>query len=54
MNKENTKVTGRVDFRLSPWNEYCFLVLGVLHGVRGEFTDDVSKNAVGSVFTSDS
>jgi hypothetical protein len=24
---------------------------GFLHGVRGEFTDDVSENAVSSVFT---
>jgi hypothetical protein len=36
-----------VDFKLSPWNEYWFLVLGFLHGVRGEFTDDVSVAAVG-------
>jgi hypothetical protein len=28
MNKENTKVTERVDFRLSPWNEYCFFGFG--------------------------
>jgi hypothetical protein len=28
-----------------------FLVLGFLHGVRGEFTDDVSENAVSPIFT---
>jgi hypothetical protein len=33
------------DFRLSPWNEYYFLVFGFLHGVRGEFIDDVSETA---------
>jgi hypothetical protein len=25
--------------------------LGVFHGVRGEFTDDVSETAVGPIFT---
>jgi hypothetical protein len=28
-----------------------FLVLGSLHGVQGEFTDDVSETAVGPIFT---
>ena len=28
-----------------------FLVLGFLHGVRGEFTNDVSATAVGPIFT---
>ena len=27
-----------------------FLVLGFLHVVRGEFTDDVSETAVGPIF----
>jgi hypothetical protein len=31
-----------LDFRHSPWNEYCFLVLGLLHGVRRKYPDDVS------------
>jgi hypothetical protein len=31
--------------------QYCFLALGFVHGVRGEFTDDVSEIAVGPVFT---
>ena len=31
---------------------WCFLVLGFcLHGVRGDFTDNVSETAVGSIFT---
>jgi hypothetical protein len=30
---------------------YRFLVLGILHGVRGKFPDDVSGTAVGSIFT---
>jgi hypothetical protein len=38
-------------FRRSPWSEYCFLVLVFLHGVRGEFTDDVSETAVGPIST---
>ena len=28
-----------------------FLVLGILHGVRGEFVDDVSEAAVSPIFT---
>jgi hypothetical protein len=28
-----------------------FLVLGFLHGVRGEFTEDVSKTAVSPILT---
>jgi hypothetical protein len=28
-----------------------FLVLEMLHGVRGEFTDNVSEIAVGPIFT---
>ena len=28
--------------------DYWFCVLGILHGVRGEFTDDVSGAAVGN------
>jgi hypothetical protein len=36
-----------LDFRLSPWNEYWFLVLGFLHGVSGKFSVDVSGAAVG-------
>jgi hypothetical protein len=35
-----------LDFRLSPWNEVWFLVLVVLHGVRGKFPDDVLEAAV--------
>jgi hypothetical protein len=35
-----------LDFKFSPLNEYWFLVLGFLHGVRGEFSDDVSVAAV--------
>jgi hypothetical protein len=27
----------------------CFLALSFLHGVRGEFTDDVSETAVGYI-----
>jgi hypothetical protein len=38
-------------FKRSPWNEYCFLVLDILHGMRGKFTDDVSGAAVGPIFT---
>ena len=30
---------------------YWFLVLGILHGVRGKFPDNVSGAAVGPVFT---
>jgi hypothetical protein len=30
---------------------YCFLPLGFLHSVRGEFTDDVSETAVGPILT---
>ena len=41
----------QLDFTLSPWNACYFLVLGLLHGVRGEFADDVSKTAVGPIFT---
>ena len=26
---------------------YCFLALGLLHGVRNKFTNDVSETAVG-------
>jgi hypothetical protein len=32
-------------------SKYWFLVLGILHGVRGEFTDDVSGAVVGPIFT---
>jgi hypothetical protein len=32
----------------SPWNEYWFLVLWILHSVRGEFPDDVSGPAAAS------
>jgi hypothetical protein len=28
-----------------------FLVLGFLHGVRGEFTDDIPEIAVSPIFT---
>ena len=28
-----------------------FMVLGLLQGVRGEFTDDVSDTALGPIFT---
>jgi hypothetical protein len=38
------------DFRLSPWNEYWFLALGILHGVQDKFPDDVSGAAVGPIF----
>jgi hypothetical protein len=37
------------DLGLSLWNEYWFLVLGFLHGVQSEFTDDVSEIAVGPI-----
>jgi hypothetical protein len=30
---------------------FCFLVLGFLHSVRGEFIDDVLETAVGPIFT---
>jgi hypothetical protein len=30
------------DLRLSPWNKYWFLVLVILHGVRGNIPEDVS------------
>jgi hypothetical protein len=29
----------------------CFLVSGFLHGVRSEFTNDVSELPVGPIFT---
>jgi hypothetical protein len=29
----------------------CFLVLGLLHGVQGEFTDGVLETAVDPIFT---
>jgi hypothetical protein len=32
-------------------NVVSFLVLRFLHGVRGEFTEDVSETAVGPIFT---
>jgi hypothetical protein len=32
---------------------YGFLVLGVLHDVRGEFTDDVLELTVGPMFAGD-
>ena len=44
---QTTDMLNNLNFKLSPWNEYWFLVLGFLHGVRGEFTDDVSGAAVG-------
>jgi hypothetical protein len=31
--------------------DFFLLVLGILHGVRGEFPDDVSGAAVGPIFT---
>jgi hypothetical protein len=40
------------DFRLSPWNEYRYLVLGIFHGVRGKFPDGVSGDAVVSEMSS--
>jgi hypothetical protein len=46
-----TKENSYLDFRLSPWNEYCFLVLGFLHGVQPEFIDNVLETAVDPVFT---
>jgi hypothetical protein len=39
-----------LEFRLSPWNQYCFLVFRLLYGVWGEFTD-VLETAVGPIFT---
>jgi hypothetical protein len=38
-----------LDFILSPGVQYCFLALGFLNVVRGEFTDDVSETAVGPI-----
>jgi hypothetical protein len=32
-------------------NIYIFLIWGFLHGVRSEFTDNVSETAVGPIFT---
>jgi hypothetical protein len=47
--RENSRVASQtkdmlnnLDFKLSPWDDYSFLVLRFLHGVRGEFFDDVS------------
>lgn len=31
--------------------KFCFLALGFLHGVQGEFTDDVLEIAVVPTFT---
>ena len=39
-----------LDLRHSLWNKYCFLVLGFLHGVRSEFTDNGLGAAVGPIF----
>jgi hypothetical protein len=39
------------DFKLSLWYEYCVLVLGFLHGVRSEFTDDILETTVGPILT---
>ena len=39
-----------LDFRLSPWNEYWFLVLGILHGVQDKFPDDASEVVVRPIF----
>jgi hypothetical protein len=33
------------------YRETNVVFLGFLHGVRGEFTDDVSQHAVGFIFT---
>ena len=49
--KKKIQIGRDLAFRLSPWSEYCFLVLVFLHGVRGEFTDEVSETAVGPIFT---
>jgi hypothetical protein len=40
-----------LDFKLSLWNENWVLVLWFLHGVRGEFSDDVSGAVVDPIFT---
>ena len=37
---------GRIDRQTNRHDEYCFLALGFLHGVRGKFPDDVSETAV--------
>ena len=37
-----------LDFKLLSWNEYWFFVLGFMHGMRGEFSDDVSGASCGS------
>jgi hypothetical protein len=39
-----------LEFKLLSWNKYWFF-LGFMHGMRGEFSDDVSGAAVGPIFT---
>jgi hypothetical protein len=46
MQRVMTCNTSNLDFRLSLWNEYCFLVLGILHGVQDKFPDEVPGAAV--------
>lgn len=35
----------------TPLEACCFLVLGFLNGVQGEFTDSVLETTVGPIFT---
>jgi hypothetical protein len=49
--KEHRELQCSVDFKLSLWHKYCFLVLGFLHVVRSEFPDDASELLVGPIFT---
>jgi hypothetical protein len=42
-----------LDFKLPPWNEYWFLVLGFFHGVRGEFLDAAVANLIWLLLKSD-
>jgi hypothetical protein len=39
---KHTQYNRYLHFKLSPWNEYWVLVLGILYGMRVEFSDDVS------------
>lgn len=46
-----TNINICLDFKLSLWNEYSFLVLWFLYGVRSEFLHDISGAAVGPIFS---
>ena len=43
--RKHCDVTSRLEFKLSPWKQDRFLVLGFFHGERGKFSETSSGNS---------